>query len=59
MKNTLYVIYSKDDLEFPEFVAESLDDLSRMSGIKNTTLATYISRGNENVCRIRYAPGEL
>lgn len=59
MKNTLYVMYSKDKLEFPEFVAESLDELSRMSGVKKNTLATYIGRGTGNVYRIQYEPGEL
>jgi len=45
MKNTLYVMVSTDEYELPVAVAESIKELSRLTGFAQQTLFVYMGRG--------------
>ena len=52
MKKYLYLITTKDEFEFPVYVADSIKELSEMSGIKSRTLTMYISQGRKGYYKI-------
>ena len=52
MKKYLYVITTKDEYELPMFVADTIRELSEMTGIKRKTLTHYFTLGRKGYYKI-------
>lgn len=48
----LYLITTHDEYEFPLFVADSIKELSEMSGVKPQTIAQSIAQGRKGYYRV-------
>lgn len=46
LKKYVYVAYSRDKYKLPLYVADSVQELSAMTGIKKQTISSLISRAN-------------
>lgn len=53
-RKVVYMIVSMDKYELPLAIADTMQELAEMTGVKRSTIASAISHAKKSGCRSRY-----
>ena len=56
MRDVVYMKVSKDRFQLPEYIADSLQELSEMTGYKYGTIASQISKKSKVFIKVELEP---